>query len=330
MIGDKINIVIIDDLHPCFFEQSGMENYRITYLPLISPEQVPAALFDQHVLVVRSKVYVDEVLCKNANALRLVARAGSGVDNLDTPWLDANNIHWFNTGEANSQAVAEQTLGMLLSLMANITKADREVRNHRWAREENRGDELHGKTIGIIGYGNTGSRFAKILKGFDVTVLAYDKYKTGFGDGYIKETDMEEIFEKAEIVSLHIPLTNETRHLVNTVFVNQFSHPFRLLNLSRGGIVNTEDVINAIETQRIIGFATDVLENERINQFNNSEAVVFNKLLSFTNVVLTPHVGGWTYQSYRNISVSLATKITEYYNPSEPLEKGFKEAQKFP
>ena len=330
MASDKIKILVIDDLHPCFFEQAGMQNFDITYLPDIDPSDIPLALNNKHVLIVRSKVTVNRELCQYASALKLVARAGSGLDNLDTEWLDSQNIKYINTPEANSQAVAEQTLGMILSLIANITKSDKEVRNIKWDRQGNRGDELEGKTIGIIGYGNTGSRFAKVLAGFDVQILAYDKYKTGFGNEQVKETGMAEIFEKADIVSLHIPLTHETAHLVNHDFISLYSKSFRLLNLSRGGIVKTTDVIEALETKKIIGFGTDVLENERINQLNNSEMAEFDKLRSLPNVLLTPHIGGWTHQSYKNISMGLAVKIKEFFSPSTSAEKGFKEAQKFP
>lgn len=327
MASDKIDILVIDDLHPCFFEQEGLQNFEITYLPNIKSSEIPKALENKHVLIVRTKVNVDAELCKYANLLQLVARAGSGVDNLDTNWLDSKGIEYINTPEANSQAVAEQALGMLLSLMANITKADKEVRNFIWDREGNRGDELEGKTIGIIGYGNTGSRFAKILSGFDVTILAYDKYKSGFGTKNVKETEMSEIFDKSDIVSLHIPLTEETKNLVDTNFINQFKKPIRLLNLSRGGVTNTKDVLAAIEAKKIIGFAADVLQNERINQLNNSEMAEFEKLRSLSNVVLTPHIGGWTHQSYQKISVSLASKIKEFYTGQSTFEEGLKEAQ---
>jgi len=330
MSATQINILIIDDLHPCFFEQQGLQNFKITYLPEIKAEDVPMALVNQQVLVVRSKVTVNSSICKFANALQLVARAGSGVDNLDIEWLDSKGISYFNTPEANSQAVAEQTLGMLLSLMSNITKSDREVREIKWDREGNRGDELQGKIVGIIGYGHTGSRFAKLLQGFDVKVLAYDKYKSGFSEGHVIESEMDNLFNEADILSLHVPLTKETKHLVNNNFIKGFKKPFRLLNLSRGEIHRTTDVIESIKNKKIIGFAADVLENERINQLNNIELKLFDQLRSFSNVVLTPHIGGWTHQSYRNISMIMSLKILDFFDNSAHLERGFKEAQKFP
>ncbi|MFM9945532.1 MAG: NAD(P)-dependent oxidoreductase, partial [Bacteroidia bacterium] len=327
MASDKINILVIDDLHPCFFEQPGMQDFNITYLPNINPSDVPVALVGKQVLVVRSKVFVNKEICNHTNTLQLVARAGSGVDNLDIDWLETKRISFINTPEANSQAVAEHTLGILLSLMANITKADKEVRNLKWDREGNRGDELEGKTIGIIGFGNTGSRFAKVLGGFGVQIFAYDKYKSGFGNRLVKETSMEEIFEKSDIVSLHIPLTAETNNLVNKDFINLFSKPVRLLNLSRGSIVNISDILNALESKKIIGFGADVLQNERLNKLNNLEIAEFEKLRTLSNVVLTPHIGGWTHQSYQKISECLAIKINDFYSHFSHNEKGFKEAQ---
>jgi D-3-phosphoglycerate dehydrogenase len=326
----KHKILIIDDLHPCFFEQEGISRFDINYQPDMKPEAVAAALVDVDILIVRGKVKVDAELCRNANKLKLVARAGAGMDNLDMEWLNSQGVICINAGGANSQAVAEQTLGMLLNLLANITKADREVRNMIWDREGNRGEELNGKTIGIIGYGNTGSAFAGVLRGFDVSILAYDKYLTGFGNDQVKESDMTQIFKEADILSLHIPLTSETRQLVCKNYIDQFSKPLRLLNLSRGEIVCTKDVLEALVNGQLRGFAADVLENEKINLLQGEELMLFNKLVSLSNVILTPHIGGWSNTSYRNISEKIATGILSNFEIFIPPETGFKEAQKFP
>lgn len=309
----KLNVLIVDDLHPAFFELISSDLFNITYLPRIQSADIGSALNDQDILILRSKVYVDADLCSLANRLKLVVRAGSGLDNLDTKWLSENDILFFNTAESNAQAVAEQTLGMLLNLMANIGKADREIRNGTWNREANRGDELEGKTVGIVGFGHTGSRFAKLLSGFGVQILAYDKYKSGFGYAGVKEADMNEIFSEADIVSLHIPLTEETVNMVNSHYINQFSKPLRLLNLSRGRIVNIEHIIEAIETKKIMGFGADVLPNERLSNLNAKELKELDQLRAFANVLLTPHIGGWTHQSYEKISINLAKKLHEYY-----------------
>ena len=318
MPNPKISILIVDDLHPCFFEQD-FEGFEFTYLPNINAEDVPSALFNIHVLIVRSKVRVDEKLCINANKLQLVARAGSGVDNLDTDWLDSKGIKYINTPEANSLAVAEQTLGMLISLLANINKSNQEVKNKIWDREGNRGEELSGKTVGIIGFGHTGSQFAKLLGGFDVKILAYDKYKMGFGNFLVNETDMNQIMEEADIISLHIPLTSETKNLIDISFINRLKKPIHLLNLSRGPIANLNDVIIGLNNGKIKGLATDVLPNEKLNQLSEIELEQFNDLSNRSNVIITPHIGGWTRQSYVKISKSLAYKIREFYNLKPPL-----------
>ena len=313
----KLNVLIIDDLHPAFFEQDGMNKFEITYLPQIKSSDVAQALKNQDILVLRSKVQVNENLCLYANRLKLIIRAGSGVDNLDIPWLEKIGIEIMSTPEANAQAVAEHSLAILLNLLANIGKADREVRNRIWNRKLNRGDELEGKTIGIVGFGNTGSRFAKLLGGFGVRILAYDKYKTGFEQYGVKASDIDEIFSEADIVSVHVPLTLETTDLVNASYINQFSKPIRLLNLSRGGIVNLADVIDALSSHKIVGFGADVLPNENLNNLTDSELKEFDQLCAMENVVLTPHIGGWTKQSYHRISTSIAVKLTKFY------EQGF-------
>jgi len=326
----KYKLLIIDDLHSCFFEQKGMDQFEIIYKPDIKPEEVQNALKNVDALIVRSKVKVDSEVCKFANKLRLVARAGAGMDNLDSEWLSSKGIVYINAAGANAQAVAEQTLGMLLNLLANISKADREVRNFVWDREGNRGEELNGKTIGIIGYGNTGSAFARVLRGFDVRIIAYDKYLTKYGDGRVVETDMTQIFEETDILSLHIPLTAETKHLINKNYIEKFRKPIRILNLSRGEVVNTKDMVEALETKKLMGFAADVLENEKITSLEGEELKVFNKLLSFSNVIVTPHIGGWSYTSYKNISEKIALGIMSNFEIFVPRELGFKEAQKFP
>lgn len=330
MTGTRIKILIVDDLHPLFFENIGKQRFEIVYKPDIQADAVREALFDTDVLVVRSKVRVNSELCSGNPRLRLIARAGSGMDNLDTDWLEHSGIAFINTAGANRQAVAEHTLGMLLSLMSKICKSDQEVRNGIWDREGNRGDELSGKTVGIIGYGNTGSAFARTLSGFDVEVLAYDKYLTGFGTAQVTESGMEEIFNRADILSLHIPLTAETRYLVNEHYLNSFKKPIRLLNLSRGAIVQTRCVCHALQTGKLIGFGTDVLENEKLTNLSAAERADFEQLIKRSDVVLTPHTGGWSLQSYQNISKALALSLNQFFNENIPSKEGFEEAQKFP
>ncbi len=326
----KLKILAVDPLHPVFMEKLNSEKFELVYQPDIAAHEIPDALEGIDILIVRSKVFVSEALCIKANKLKLVARAGSGLDNLKVDWLDKAGIHVVNTPEANSNAVAEHTLGMLLNLLNNISKGDKEIRNFIWDREGNRGEELSGKTVGIIGFGHTGSAFARTLQGLGVEIMAYDKYKTGFGNESVREVTMQEIFNETDVLSLHIPLTQETTNLVNQHFIQKFKKDFVLLNLSRGGIVVTSDVIQNLENKKIRAFGSDVLRNEQITQLNNQEFEEFQTLLNFKNVILTPHVGGWTQQSYKKISLSLATKIEAVCDEFIQGETSFKEAQKFP
>jgi D-3-phosphoglycerate dehydrogenase len=200
---------------------------------------------------------------------------------------------------------------MLLSLLHKLTKADKEVKSLIWDRNGNTGNELRGKTIGIIGYGNTGSAFAKCLSGFGVKVLAYDKYRKNYSDTFAQEASLEMIYEQADIVSFHVPLTLETKYYFNDVFVAQMKKPFILLNLSRGEVVQTSAIIDALEKNKMTSAGLDVLENEKIENLSNEQKVLFEKLIQYPNVMLSPHVGGWSQQSYENIAKLLLRKIKE-------------------
>lgn len=260
-------------------------------------------------LVIRSKTPVDSELLSAGRKLKFIGRGGSGMDNIDVQAAANLGIHCFNAGAANADAVGEHAIGMLLSLMHNLSRADAEVRNRIWLREQNRGDEIMGKTVGIIGYGNTGSAVARKLAGFGVNILAYDKYKSGFGSRLVAEAGLEDIFREADILTLHVPLTPETRFMVNSDFIQRFVRKFRLLNLSRGEVVSTKDVLRAMENYHIIGFAADVLECENFARFGPAEEDWFAQLVSRPDVVLAPHIGGWTRQSYERISAVLADEI---------------------
>lgn len=266
-------------------------------------------------LVIRSKTPVDRELLTAARSLKFVARGGSGMDNIDEQAAAMLGIHCFNAGAANADAVGEHTIGMLLSLMHKLPGADAEVRNRIWRREENRGDELMGKTVGVIGYGNTGSAVARKLAGFGVNILAYDKYKSGFGNQQVREVRLEDLFSEVDILTLHVPLTPETRLMVNSDFIQRFVRKFRLLNLSRGEVVSITDVLNAMENNHIIGFAADVLECENFARFGPAEEAWFSRLSSRRDVVLAPHIGGWTFQSYERISAVLADEIIRLHSP---------------
>lgn len=304
-------IFIIDDVHEILTNGLLKLGYEINYKPNAARADLLTEIDKYEGLVVRTKTQIDkDVLCKAIN-LKFIARAGSGVDNIDTDYCDENGIKYFNAGEANADAVGEQTIGMMLCLFANIIKADDEVRKLIWDREGNRGVELNGKTIGIIGYGNTGKSVAKKLSGFDVKVLAYDKYLKNFADEFVSEATMDEIFEHADVISFHIPLTNETKFLANKEFLNKFRKNIFLLNLSRGKIVKLEDLMEAMKSGKILASALDVLENEKLSTMNEAEKNIFEYFKTSSQTVLTPHVGGWTSESYKKISTVLLQKIKE-------------------
>jgi D-3-phosphoglycerate dehydrogenase len=244
--------------------------------------------------------------------LKFIARSGSGLENIDTKICKDLGVRVYNSPEGNRNAVAEHALGMLLSLLHKIQKADKEVRQGEWNRESNRGEELDGKTVGIIGYGNNGAAFAKKLRGFDVRVLAYDKYKSGFGDHFVQECTLNAILEQADVISFHIPQNKETRSFLNKEFVASMQKPFYLLNLSRGKIVDTSAVVEGLQNGKIKGAGLDVLEFESksFESFFEQELPgSFSYLINSENVVLTPHVGGWTSESYVKLSSVLADKI---------------------
>lgn len=308
---NKGSVLIIDDVHPYLTEQLPLIGYSFDYRPEIQRQEILDCIGNYEGLVVRSKISVDKEILDRAAKLKFIGRAGSGLEIIDMEYAREKGITCFNTPEANRDAVGEQAVGMLLSLLANIHKSYLEVRNWVWDREGNRGYELSSMTVGIVGYGNTGSAFAQKLSGFGCKILAYDKYKSGYGTAQVKECSMEELFEQADIISFHIPLTSETKHMVNTGFLNRFKKNIYLLNLSRGKIIITTDIINALQTGKLLGVALDVLENENFSTYTEEEKANLYNLLSFPHVLVTSHIGGWTHESYYKISYSLVEKIKQ-------------------
>lgn len=300
-------ILIVDDLHPAFKLAAEGMGFEVDDLPLIKKAEVLEILKDYEGLAIRTKFRVDTEVLAAAPKLTFVARAGAGMDNIDVDIAEAKGIKLINAPEGNADAVGEHTLGMLLSLMNNFRKADTEIRNGIWDREGNRGYELMGKTVGIIGYGHMGQAFAKRLAGFGVKVIAYDKYKTRFTDDYASEASMEEIVKYCDVLSLHIPLTRETKQMVDEEYLRHFRRPIFFLNAARGEIVNTKAVLDAIDSGQILGAGLDVLEKEKFPTLG--EADFYEALKNHPKVLLTPHVGGWTFDSYRKISEVLARKL---------------------
>jgi D-3-phosphoglycerate dehydrogenase len=300
-------ILIVDDLHAVFIEKAEALGFVCDYQPNITSAQALDMLPGYEGLVIRSKFLVTRQVLDMATSLRFICRAGAGMDNIDEAYAAQKGVKLINAPEGNMDAVGEHAVGMLLSMMNNLNRADAEVRSGVWNREANRGYELKGRTVGIIGYGFMGQSFAKKLAGFGVTVIAYDKYRTGFSDAFVSEVSMEEIVKRSDVLSLHIPLTAETNGLVDDEYLFHFRRPIFLINTARGKVVKTQAVLNAIKLGKVLGACLDVLEVEKFPAV--AEQSWFEELKQSGKVLLTPHVAGWTFESYLKISEVMAEKL---------------------
>lgn len=307
-----MKILIADSMHPSLFSMLEAEGWEYAYHPEYKREEIISALPEFEGLFIRSKTFVDQQVMVNAKNLRFIARAGAGLDLIDLEAAKQRGIEVFHAGEGNRDAVAEHMLGMLLGLLANIVKADKEVRKGIWDREGNRGVELMKKTVGLIGYGNNGGATAKRLSGFGCKVLAYDKYRDNYGDQYAEEASMERLMKEADIISLHVPLTDETKYLIDQEFIEKFSKPFYLMNLSRGKVADLTAVVEGLKSGKVIGACLDVLENEKLKTLTEDQKAVFDYLINSNRVVLTPHIGGWTHESYVRINEVLLRQIKDW------------------
>lgn len=302
-------VLITDGVHDHLIEGFQERGFEVDYQPNIQLEEVHSIIPEYEGLIINSKIKVDKTLIDKAIRLKFVARLGSGLEVMDLEYASSKGIHCYNTPEGNRNAVAEQALGMLLALFNNIIPSNQDVKNFHWNREENRGVELDGKTIGIIAYGNTGQAFAKKLRGFDVEVLVYDKYKTGFGDEFIKESSLEDIYNDADVLSLHLPLTDETEFWLDEERIIQFKKPIYVINTSRGKCLKLEDLLKYLQKEKILGAVLDVLENEKMNTLNHQQKTVIESLNILKNVIITPHIAGWTHQSKFKISDQVLRKL---------------------
>jgi D-3-phosphoglycerate dehydrogenase len=307
-----MKVVFLDAVHSILSERLTKNGYVCVEASNESKSACIQEIGDAHGIVIRSRFTLDETFLKGANHLKWIARSGAGMENIDVAYCTKRGILLYNAPEGNRNAVGEHALGMLLSLLNKLHSADRDVRNGIWSREKNRGTELDGKTVGIIGYGNNGSAFAKKLRGFDVKVMAYDKYKKNFGDHFVMECTLHALQNQADIISLHVPQNEETIYMVNDVFLQTIQKPIWLLNLARGKIVETAALVRALKNGKVIGAGLDVLEYETssfesfLSQPLSND---FSYLMQSDNVLLSPHVGGWTHESYFKLSNVLADKI---------------------
>ena len=301
-------------MHECIVPLLEAQDFKVEYAPELSRKEILEVVGDYHGLIVRSKTPIDSEMIAQAGRLEFVARAGAGIDNLDTEELSKRKIEVINAPEGNRDAVGEHTLAMILCLFNNIHTADREVRQGIWKREANRGIELKGKTVGIVGYGNMGQAVAQRFSGFGCKVLAYDKYRVNYGDLFAEEVSMDRIFQEADILSLHTPLTNETRMMIDEEYFGRFHKPVFFVNMARGEIVSLRSLNEAMDSGKLRGAVLDVLENEKLASMSEDQAQEFERLTGRSNVLFTPHVGGWTKESYREISEVLAKKIQSFYS----------------
>lgn len=314
-MATKGKVLFIDTTHPILPQKLEKAGFICDHFSSTSIDELKNLMPTYQGLIIRSKFKIDKELIDLASSLKFIGRVGSGMENIDVEYAQNKNIACFNSPEGNRDAVAEHALGMLLSIMNNLYRANREVSMGVWKREANRGIEIMGKTVGVIGYGNTGSAFAKRLSGFDCQILAYDKYKKGFASSNVKESRLADIYTQADIVSLHVPLTSETKFMVDKKFISSFQKPVFLINTSRGPVVKTSALVAALESGKILAAALDVLEYEATSFeqiYEKNLPSDFHYLINSDNVLLSPHIAGWTFESNIKLSEILANKIIQF------------------
>ncbi len=307
-------VLITDDCHPYLLEGLAEMGYTCDFLPNITPAETLEAILKYEGLIINSKINVDRQFLDRAVRLKFIGRLGSGMEVVDRPYAAEKGVHVLSSPEGNRNAVGEQALGMLLALANNLCRADREVRQKTWRREANRGWELMGKTIGIVGFGHTGRSFATKLAGLGMQVLVFDKYLIkGYAHHFPWVTEVQDlaaIQADSQIISLHLPLNSETRHLFDHHFIEKCRDGFVLINTSRGKVVHTGALLDGLESGKISGACLDVFENEKVQTFTELEEKQYQQLYAYDNVVLAPHIAGWTHESKRRMAEILTEKIS--------------------
>ncbi len=312
-----MRVLFADSNHPVLHESLSKAGFECHLLWDLNAVELIERLPEYEVLVIRSKFKLHAALLEKCPRLKCIGRVGAGMENIDVRYATSKGIKCLSVPEGNRDAVAEHAIGMLLMLMNNLKKADEEVRKGQWIRAANRGTEIMGKTIGVIGYGNTGKALASKLSGFGCKILAYDKYLTNFGNEFVEACSMTDIFEKCDVVSLHLPLTQETRQFANSAFFKSFKKDIYFINTARGECLNTAELLPLLDTGKVKGACLDVLEFES-SSFENTTAMeseVFQSLIKSDKVILSPHIAGWTHESNYKMSEILANKIIAEMGP---------------
>lgn len=302
-------VIITDTMHPSILEMFEDIGFSVSYFPSITRTEIIQKIGGYQGLVIRSKTRIDLELLNAAPDLKFIARAGAGLDEIDLEEVEKRGIKIINAPEGNRNAVAEHTIGMILALLNNFRKGNKEIRSLVWDREGNRGKELSSSTVGIIGFGHMGSAVAARLQNFGCRILAYDKYKTDFGNEKVEEVSLYQIFEHSDILTLHIPLTEETRGMIDDRFLDRFKKKIYLINTARGEIMHLKALVKAMKNDKVAGVGLDVLENEKLGTLTIEQSELMQELFDLENVILTPHVAGWSHESYIKINETLANKI---------------------
>lgn len=308
-----MKVLIVDQMHESILGLLGKYGFEVTYAPKITREEIFEQIASFEGIIIRSKTPLDRTLLEQATRLQFIARAGAGLDQLDLDYLEERGVALFHAAKGNRDAVAEHAIGGLLALFNHLTQADTQVKKGIWDREGNRGVELKGKTVGIFGFGNMGKAFSKRLKGFGVNVLAYDKYKKDFGKKRVQEVTWETLKKEADVLSIHVPLTPETRDFFTLEELKSFSKPIWLINTARGEVIRMETLNQALDLGILKGAVLDVLENEKFDRFSPDQKYQFELLAKRENVLFTPHVAGWSIESYQRINEVLVKQILQTF-----------------